>query len=431
MRLLLMADGKNNIPDDTYAKYRPFILQLIDKKIILESSEPVESSEDWFVYYSNRFIESVFFSITGCCNARCRHCFMDACDNLLGEANTSDILRLIDEIADCGVQIVDITGGDPLVRKDFWQITEHLQHRGIAIRQLYTNGFLIDQAFIDELIRRNIKPHIIISFDGLGWHDWMRGIPGAENKVLETMRLCIKNGITVSATLCLFKGNIPSLLKTIHCLSDLGVSVLKIGPVSDTELWIKNSCGNQLSQQEFMQTALDLLPVLISDPVPMEITWGGMYELSPNAESCRVLAAEYCDNCGKESGDYYLCEGARASCYITPDLRLLPCMPMTSDENYIQFPTITEAGGFRKCISEGLYATLIEKRVSELFEKNEVCGTCEYRFKCRGGCRASAFLGDDHDYFGTDHRQCFYWKNHYDEKIKAMIETAYSSRNNG
>ena len=146
--------------------------------------------EQNYQYYDNRYVEMIFWSITGKCNFRCRHCYMDAPDSALGELSTKEALELIDQMAACGVLRVDITGGEPFVRRDFWQLVDRIRSHKMVIGEIYTNGWLLNQSVFEEFARRDMKPHISVSFDGVGWHDWMRGIPGAEQAALDALRLC-------------------------------------------------------------------------------------------------------------------------------------------------------------------------------------------------------------------------------------------------
>ena len=94
-----------------------------------EEPQPIEKRQ-YYKYYHNRYVRSIFWSITGKCNYRCRHCFMDAPEGALGELSTQQAFDLIDQMAECGVLQVDITGGEPFVRKDFWQLVDRIRSMG-------------------------------------------------------------------------------------------------------------------------------------------------------------------------------------------------------------------------------------------------------------------------------------------------------------
>ena len=191
-RLLLLCDGEtdlNRIP--LTPGMEAARLQYEQEGVIAPISQPQPLEPDqYYKYYKNRYVQSIFWSITGRCNYRCRHCFMDAPCGKLGELTTEQAFDFIDQMADCGVLRVDITGGEPLIRKDFWQLVDRILSYKMTIGTIYTNGWLLTEQVLNELERRNIKPGISISFDGVGWHDWMRGVPGAEDAALQALKLC-------------------------------------------------------------------------------------------------------------------------------------------------------------------------------------------------------------------------------------------------
>ena len=110
---------------------------------------------------------------------------MDAPDAALGELSTRQAFNLIDQMKECGVLCVDITGGEPLVRKDFLQLVDRILSHKMVIRQIYTNGWMLNERMLEEFERREFKPEINISFDGVGWHDWMRVFPVRKKRPYE------------------------------------------------------------------------------------------------------------------------------------------------------------------------------------------------------------------------------------------------------
>ena len=86
------------------------------------------------------------------------------------------IEELLDEMKDCGLKNIVLIGGEPLVRRDFMQIFDAILQRGMFVVQIFTNGSLVNDALLDELDKRNISPTFMISFDGVGYHDIMRGV---------------------------------------------------------------------------------------------------------------------------------------------------------------------------------------------------------------------------------------------------------------
>ena len=62
----------------------------------------------------------VVWNFTQQCNLRCKHCYASAGSSGLDELNTNEALKVVDKLADAGVTILAFSGGEPLIRKDFF-----------------------------------------------------------------------------------------------------------------------------------------------------------------------------------------------------------------------------------------------------------------------------------------------------------------------
>ena len=172
---------------------------------LIHEAEPGELLQEHQVYktYPARYRKEVHWSVTGACNLRCRHCFMSAPQAKHGNPTHEEIIRVADQLAECGIFRVGITGGEPLIRKDLFAIIDALIEREIRITVIYTNGWLMDETFLKELEKRNVHPSFQLSYDGKGWHDFLRGIEGCEERTDRALRLLQKGGYDVSAAMCL------------------------------------------------------------------------------------------------------------------------------------------------------------------------------------------------------------------------------------
>ena len=157
---LMLCDGETELSNDWLDESIRRELKQLVKDGLIEASASASPlrPEQYYKYYHNRYVERVFWSVTGRCNFRCRHCYMDAPDAALGELSTEEAFDLIDQMAECGVQNVDITGGEPFVRKDFWQLVDRILSRKMVINQVYTNGWLLDDSILDKFESRGLKP---------------------------------------------------------------------------------------------------------------------------------------------------------------------------------------------------------------------------------------------------------------------------------
>lgn len=96
---------------------------------------------------------------------------------------------------------------------------------------------------------------------------------------------------------------------------------------------------------------------------------------------------------------------------------------MASSPEQSRFPLIQEIG-LRQGLSNSYYMQFVNGRVKDLFAENTECNACKYRYKCGGGCRASALLQGDHNLMGCDREMCTFWKNGYEERILKAIQKA-------
>jgi len=108
------------------------------------------------------------WEITCRCNLHCVMCYTDCFnrpEKIRNELSTSEIIRIMDELAEAGCVELCLTGGEPLARPDFFDIYGHAKTSGFLVT-LFTNGTLITEEVADRLAA--LPPHRIeISLHGL------------------------------------------------------------------------------------------------------------------------------------------------------------------------------------------------------------------------------------------------------------------------
>ena len=419
---LLLCDGSTDFKSEYISDEMRAVLHQFEKENIVEAcGEESNLTEDqYYHYYDNRFVKSVLWSVTGKCNFCCRHCYMDAPGGALGELSHEQAIDLIGQMAECGVLRVDITGGEPFVRKDFWELVDRILAYRITIGQVYTNGWLLTDAVLDEFEKRGLKPEFSISFDGIGWHDWMRGVAGAEKAAIRALDLCKRRGFPTNVEMCIHKGNVDSLCETVKRMASLGVPSMKCGFVAETDLWKRNSGGNSLDIKAYTETMIDYIPSFYKDGMPLNLILGGVVYLHKNSVQYEILAKRYSGT--EKCLNHHLCGAARYACYITPEGRLLPCISMTSCKEQELFPLVQDIG-LKQGLSDSFYMDMVDSRVKDLLAANSECAACKYRYLCGGGCRAIA-LSQTGNLMGCDSSQCLLWKEGYTERIKNAADTA-------
>lgn len=135
--------------------------------------------------------------ITFRCNLRCVHCYIPDYSGR-GEMSTSEIVRILDEIADAGCLWLLLTGGEILCRADFPEIYRHAKRRGF-LTTLFSNGTLLNERIADLLAE---YPPFGIEFTLYGLSDatYLRttGFPGRFTRVRRVIDLMLERGLPLT-----------------------------------------------------------------------------------------------------------------------------------------------------------------------------------------------------------------------------------------
>ena len=366
--------------------------------------------------YPCRHIKELQWSITGRCNYRCRHCYMSAPDAKYGEFSLEECMNVINQIEEAGIFQVMLTGGEPLVRKDFLTIVDALSKKNITIKEIYSNGRLINDNLLDQLENRNIKAIFSISFDGVGWHDWLRGIPGAEEDAIRTFRLLQKRGFVCDIEMSIHKLNLKSIDGTVKLLAGLGIRQLKISPTSESGKWMEEEGKYTLSTPDLYEAYLDYVKGYKQDGAPISLMLGGFFMCSQGSEKYTIPAMKFDGT--EEMLKQPLCGSAHSRVYVAADGKVLPCIPLSGLPIQEIFPNLLEQP-LVQILSGSKYAELIESQLKDLLDQNPKCAVCEWKYVCGGGCRAGALLTNS-SYMGCDETICYFFKNNYQAKIAGI-----------
>ena len=138
---------------------------------------------------------SVQLDLTYRCNERCIHCYLDHHDH--GEMTTAEIKDLLDQMADAGVFYLTISGGEILMRRDFFEILEYARKRTFCIK-LKTNGILIRQKEADRIKALGVESVQISIYSHIpAVHDAITKLPGSLAQSIEAIRRLRAHGIHV------------------------------------------------------------------------------------------------------------------------------------------------------------------------------------------------------------------------------------------
>lgn len=151
----------------------------------------------------------VFWELTARCNLSCKHCRAEAQDHAVqGELDTAEVLRVARDIRATGDPILVLTGGEPLVRKDLFEIASACSKMFSRVA-LATNGTLVDDACAARIAGSGIQ-RVSISIDGAdaATHDAFRGLPGSFDSALAGMAALRRAGLPVQINVTVARHNI-------------------------------------------------------------------------------------------------------------------------------------------------------------------------------------------------------------------------------
>ena len=137
----------------------------------------------------------VVWDFTHMCNLQCKHCYQDAQKALPGELTTQEAKNLVDQLSDAGVVVIAFSGGEPLMRKDFFEIALYAHQHDLYVA-LASNGTLVTPEVAKKLHDAGVD-YVEVSIDGMdaASHDAMRGISGAFDRSVEGIKNCVAEGI--------------------------------------------------------------------------------------------------------------------------------------------------------------------------------------------------------------------------------------------
>lgn len=161
----------------------------------------------------------VIWNLIRRCNLTCKHCYSISADVAFpGELDTQQVFGVMDDLKQYGVPVLILSGGEPLLRPDIFEISKHAKVMGFYTA-LSTNGTLIDENNIDKIAEMDYD-YLGISVDGMReTHDYFRHKQGAFDEAMHGIRLCRDKGIKVGLRFTVTQDNakeLPEMLTLIN-----------------------------------------------------------------------------------------------------------------------------------------------------------------------------------------------------------------------
>ena len=175
-------------------------------------------------------LQAVMIELTHACPADCVHCFLNR--STKDEITFDEISNLFQQLADEGTINLGLTGGEPMARRDFFQILEEAKKHNFFI-SLLTTGTLIKQPQVDLLHKYGVKTaEISLLGSNSATHDHNMRMPGAFDRTISAIKMMRKAGIQICLKTSVMKSNylelneMSQLAEDLDCQYSANVSII-------------------------------------------------------------------------------------------------------------------------------------------------------------------------------------------------------------
>ena len=308
------------------------------------------------------------WAITNRCNLDCLHCRGMAKEEL----NSRTILRVAEEIPSLKPRWVIIEGGEPLLRKELFEIIEII-HKGNIKIYLISNGML----FNEDLARRfaELYVNLMISIDGADRESYEKIRRGARfERLKKSVSIANEYGILDSCPVTIGKHNYNQIDKLFKFAKEIGykkITFLGLKPCKDYEKYILNGAeyGNFFfsvvrNQKDYQ------MDVYVDEPFFKPFLKEHHIDYSPNPENGIIVP----DVSRCIFGDYM---------FIETNGDIKPCT----------FAPVAIGNVNERCLNEiwkDMQNSELIKKIKDFSTRESSCGECKYLYEC-GGCRSRTF----------------------------------------
>jgi radical SAM protein with 4Fe4S-binding SPASM domain len=244
---------------------------------------------------------SVHLDITYRCNERCEHCYLDHDDH--GEMTMAEIADVLAQLADAGVFFLTLSGGEVLMRRDFFEILERARHLLFNVK-VKTNGVMIHEKEAARLRQLGVEQiQISVYSHRPEVHDAITKLPGSLKRTIQAIRFLKSQGLKVTIANVLMAGNFSDQAGVISLAKELGVAYTLDPTITpkmdgDTSVLALRIAGSELKQVFHNQELVGNVEEFCAPPPPP----------------------------GEDIMSGIPCSAGHTACYISPYGDVFPCV---------------------------------------------------------------------------------------------------------
>ena len=344
----------------------------------------------------------IVWDFTHKCNLNCKHCYSNSGTVKEQELTTKQALAVVDQLADAGVTALAFSGGEPLTRKDFFEVARHAADRGLYV-SVATNGTLLTKETVQKLKQAKVN-YLDISLDGASakTHDEFRGVSGAFDKALAGLRNCIEADLCVCIATTATKNNFEEMPAIIDLAEDVGAerfTYFNFIPTGRGKAHYDQDLSPEAREKlmryliarmskgcktTILTTAPQLARVGLQCQGPGgtgEVTMSMAHMQTVKVTKKAVPLADFIGGCG----------AGRLYCSLSPQGDVHPCVFLPVNVGNLKTDNFQDVW-----LNSQLFKALRNRE-----NLKGACGKCAYKYIC-GGCRARSAAYHGGDMFNSD-----------------------------
>ena len=330
---------------------------------------------------STSALRLVFWETTAGCNLECVHCRrLDVASEMMkDDLSTDEATRLIDQIAEVGKPIFILSGGEPLIRPDLFDLARYAVERDLTV-SMASNGTLIDAEAAATIKDAGIA-RCSISIDGADseTHDVFRKLPGSFDAALEGIEHLKAAGVPFQLNTTLANHNHHQLADMFRLAEDRSAVAFHVFMLVPVGCGVEIAEDQMLTPKRYEEVLNEFYGLSQQTDLQTKATCAPHYyrilRQRARAEGKQVTRETHGMDAVTRG-----CLAGTSVCFVSHKGEVFPC-------GYLP----VEAGNVR------------EQHFKEIWEESQTfatlrdldglegkCGACEYRKVCEG-CRARAY----------------------------------------
>jgi len=321
----------------------------------------------------------VAWELTRKCNLNCVHCRAGSDRGPYpGELDTEKCLEILGQIRKVGDPIVILTGGEPLLRKDIFELAEAGTAMGLRM-VMATNGTLLTPDIILRMKSSGIK-RLSISIDGATaqQHDAFRQVPGAYERAIKGIELLKAHDLEFQINTTVSRHNVKDIEKILNLAVELGAAAHHIFLLVPTGR-AKDMINQEIDSLEYEKLLHWFYRMRDRVPLHLKATCAPHYYRILRQEARKKGEKVTFETYGLD-GVTRGCLGGTAFCFISNTGIVQPC-------GYLEL----DCGDLKSSSFQSVWKdSRIFNSLRNFSEYKGKCGRCGYIRFC-GGCRARAF----------------------------------------